>query len=365
MCECKAEQVKFGFTLAEVLITLGVIGVVAAMTLPSLISNYQTNALARKKTLFDNRLEEAMNQMRFHERLAGYTSAEDFVEELGNYLKINEVCASDELEQCFASTITSTSDDETTEFEVADLSTSADIATEDDSKVYDSENIGIIFADGVHAILNYQTNCEWLDPYESEVNRSDATNCISMIYDLNGRKGQNTVNSDIYLKNAMLNTGSDYVLLGFGDAWSTVDCRSSNSESDDYKNYCGTKPSNYSADSWAGANKACVGYGMSLPTLIELAEIASDIYGTTVTAYQAISSDITYNTTTASNTYGLPDPDTYNSSYTYFLLLSSEEHSYLSGYANLRGFYASSTGYGPYGCTKSSTTSYRGALCVK
>ena len=32
---------KFGFTLAEVLITLGIIGVVAAMTLPALISNYK------------------------------------------------------------------------------------------------------------------------------------------------------------------------------------------------------------------------------------------------------------------------------------------------------------------------------------
>lgn len=32
---------KIAFTLAEVLITLGIIGVVAAMTLPSLITNYQ------------------------------------------------------------------------------------------------------------------------------------------------------------------------------------------------------------------------------------------------------------------------------------------------------------------------------------
>ena len=30
-----------GFTLAEVLIVLGIIGVVAALTMPSLISNYQ------------------------------------------------------------------------------------------------------------------------------------------------------------------------------------------------------------------------------------------------------------------------------------------------------------------------------------
>lgn len=32
---------KKGFTLAEVLITLGIIGVVAAMTMPSLIQNYR------------------------------------------------------------------------------------------------------------------------------------------------------------------------------------------------------------------------------------------------------------------------------------------------------------------------------------
>ena len=31
----------FGFTLAEVLVTLGIIGVVSAMTIPSLVKNYQ------------------------------------------------------------------------------------------------------------------------------------------------------------------------------------------------------------------------------------------------------------------------------------------------------------------------------------
>lgn len=33
-------KVKFGFTLAEVLITLGIIGVVAAMTIPTLMSTF-------------------------------------------------------------------------------------------------------------------------------------------------------------------------------------------------------------------------------------------------------------------------------------------------------------------------------------
>lgn len=32
---------NFGFTLAEVLLTLGIIGVIAALTIPQLVSNYQ------------------------------------------------------------------------------------------------------------------------------------------------------------------------------------------------------------------------------------------------------------------------------------------------------------------------------------
>ena len=37
---------KFGFTLAEVLITLGIIGVVAALVIPSFVSNYRKHVIA-------------------------------------------------------------------------------------------------------------------------------------------------------------------------------------------------------------------------------------------------------------------------------------------------------------------------------
>ena len=46
------KSIKKGFTLAEVLITLGIIGVVAAITLPTLVANYQ-----KKQTVI--RLKEA------------------------------------------------------------------------------------------------------------------------------------------------------------------------------------------------------------------------------------------------------------------------------------------------------------------
>ncbi len=47
-------QLNFGFTLAEVLITLGIIGVVAALTLPTLIQNYQ-------KQVWVNQLKKAVS----------------------------------------------------------------------------------------------------------------------------------------------------------------------------------------------------------------------------------------------------------------------------------------------------------------
>ncbi|MBR6098831.1 type II secretion system protein [bacterium] len=54
---------KFAFTLAEVLITLGIIGVVAALTLPTVIQNYQKNmTLTRLKKLYSvvyNAMERA------------------------------------------------------------------------------------------------------------------------------------------------------------------------------------------------------------------------------------------------------------------------------------------------------------------
>ena len=56
-------KVKFGFTLAEVLITLGIIGVVAAMTIPNLIATHQ-----KKQTVV--KLQKAISVMNQAYRLA-------------------------------------------------------------------------------------------------------------------------------------------------------------------------------------------------------------------------------------------------------------------------------------------------------
>ena len=54
------KQCKYAFTLAEVLITLGIIGVVAAITLPSVIQNYRNHSVEAKLKKFYSTFNQAV-----------------------------------------------------------------------------------------------------------------------------------------------------------------------------------------------------------------------------------------------------------------------------------------------------------------
>ena len=53
-------KVKFGFTLAEVLITLGIIGVVAAMTIPTLMSVFAKQRTETQLKAFYSRINQTI-----------------------------------------------------------------------------------------------------------------------------------------------------------------------------------------------------------------------------------------------------------------------------------------------------------------
>lgn len=55
-------KLKNGFTLAEVLITLGIIGVVAALTIPTLIGNYQKKEVPVRLQKMYNTIQNAISQ---------------------------------------------------------------------------------------------------------------------------------------------------------------------------------------------------------------------------------------------------------------------------------------------------------------
>ncbi|MBE7710707.1 MAG: type II secretion system protein [Cyanobacteria bacterium SIG31] len=58
---------KFGFTLAEVLITLGIVGVIAAMTIPTFVTNSQNKANAAKLASTISNIENAFGIMMVQE----------------------------------------------------------------------------------------------------------------------------------------------------------------------------------------------------------------------------------------------------------------------------------------------------------
>lgn len=58
--QCYLNKRRIGFTLAEVLITLGVIGVVAAFTVPTLINNYKEKVTVTKVKKFYLTMSQAV-----------------------------------------------------------------------------------------------------------------------------------------------------------------------------------------------------------------------------------------------------------------------------------------------------------------
>ena len=94
---------KFGFTLAEVLITLGIIGVVAALTAPALVTSSRNEANAARLSVTVSNLENALTSAivqegvddLFHTRMwengtggADWADRNAFIGNLGRYLTI-------------------------------------------------------------------------------------------------------------------------------------------------------------------------------------------------------------------------------------------------------------------------------------
>ena len=103
---------------------------------------------------------------------------------------------------------------------------------------------------------------------------------MSMLIDVNGKKGPNRVGDDIQLKNATISdcdmkfqdkciAASDF----FPESINT--CKGSGNEEWDNRI---DNTTDCSTNFWAGAKKACAANEMRLPTLQELADVATYIY---------------------------------------------------------------------------------------
>ena len=201
----------FGFTLAEVLITLGIIGVVAVMTLPNLITYNKEKGWDATDKVFLLNFGTALRVMNTDKILAGYSTTEAFIDELQKHVRISKVCQNDELTQCFPDQIKfgeSNSDENLQIVDVNSLTTSSALGHSD----WNTNVVGILIANGVTVLIAYNPTCD-ADPYKYDsvviVGEKDmkfgtvhmSTSCLAMLYDVSGATQPNIVKQDVRVMN--------------------------------------------------------------------------------------------------------------------------------------------------------------------
>ena len=277
------------FTLAEVLITLGVIGVVAAVTMPTLVTNVQEKARKEQVRTVKYKFTKATEKMNSLGKIGDYgddnTATSNFVDELKKHLSIAKVCDNGNLAECWnGSGFTNANGSKT--FNVSDLTTGKKL----EALQFNSggtKTMGIVTGDGTPIILVYGKDCQALDETKqytwSVVDGKPETNatagCVSMVFDINGKKGPNKLGTDVRTMNTLLgmvDLGTSYTAL------TQADCAK-------YQNDLGIKNCRTDDnDNWGGAVKACHDLGLHLPSMATLAQIATVRYGVPVDAMENV-----------------------------------------------------------------------------
>ncbi len=186
------------FTLAEVLLTIGIIGVVAALTLPTIINETRDKeyAAARKKALAT--IGEAVRLITIHGDIRYAENAQDFVE---NYLKkqlqMIKTCDNNNLRDCGIETnpnkmISLAEKKMTMPTKISELAVGMSSGDAIDPS---STSYGFVMANGYSVNLFYNPSC-MSDNKDANHWGQDRV-CVNAIYDMNGLGQPNEVGKDI------------------------------------------------------------------------------------------------------------------------------------------------------------------------
>ena len=277
---------KVAFTLAEVLITLGVIGVVAALTMPTLLKNIAERSNSEAQANLAQKITKSMDLMRADGGLERtYNSTDEFVDEFSKYIKISTRCDADHIADCWPTKTVTTTDGKT--YDVSKAKTGKNLNLKDNK----SNNVGIILADGATLILTYNPNAgiigdgDTVTPSFADLPigfgrtkkfayTTSVTDPIDFVMDVNGFKGPNSEarNGKQYdirsFKVAKFSTGCAGVEVpNIGCVYELPSFNPIKAGSEEIDKWDPKYISTYWTDDnyWAGAKKACDDIGMSLP----------------------------------------------------------------------------------------------------
>ena len=347
---------KSGFTLAEMLITLSVIGIVAALTIPGLVKNHNEKAWSTAKDLIEKKLVETTRRMNIDGVMTGYSTTESFMNEFKKYMKVIKVCDNSEINKCYSPKVVTTGKKgDEVEVKTADLKTSSDLGLKDWTN---TNTMAYVIADGTTVIMSYNPDCAYVDPYSKE-GQAGQVGCMAMMIDVNGKKAPNRVGKDIKLSEGVAFSTCDNPIgdmcLSTDFAPSYIDTCDGTSPWD--SDYTSSVSSNCATNYWAGAKQTCSEKGMSLPTKAQLAQLANAVY-----LKDGSPLNITYN----QNVTGLVVKPEYANSLTFgYYYWSSEQHSGNVSYAYSRTFNFTDTSGGDYCCNiKGNINVYSGPRAV-
>ena len=198
---------RTAFTLAEVLITIGIIGIVAALTIPAIIANTQGKEyeVARKRML--QTFGEGVRLISIQGEMQSANNAEDFVENyLKKQIKIMKTCDNDNLKACGIETGTNAikawSDKKITRTMPRTTSQLNSGIASGHTMKNPTKSYGFVMANGYAVNLFYNPNCwtrDKLNPNSGYLFSNYASDyvCVNAIYDMNGLKGPNQAGKDI------------------------------------------------------------------------------------------------------------------------------------------------------------------------
>ena len=357
-----ASSLKVAFTLAEVLITLGIIGIVAAMTLPTLNQAINNKVRAEQVRTVKYKFTKATEKMNSLGLIGPYASTDAFVDELQKHLKIMKRCDSSHLRECCPYDEVDLGNGKT--WDISKTKTGKQLKMENgDKSDYSSNNVGIVTADGTPMILSYNKKCEALDPVKQyHWSTSDGkpvsnatAECVAAVFEINGGAKPNRYGDDVQSFNAG-GLGSSCAFEVGGTCYTApfspkpltfAECMAQGILC------CPTDECN-NTDYWAGAVKACKDQGKKLPTLMQLANLVDQMYvgdtrlGTTYGSAYGIQFD---QNSTVSKALGLTPSFT----------LWSDDPSIFGTGASARSFNPTNTEYHNY----SRSSSYPQAVCIE